>query len=59
MNRDELIRTICTMSNKDRNKKCPCGSEKKFKKCCQYKVNNAKQMFMVESRMVENENIKQ
>ena len=31
---DDLHRTACSMKGRDRNSPCPCGSGKKFKKCC-------------------------
>jgi len=48
MNREELIQAICTMGSKDRNNPCPCGSGKKFKKCCQIGVDATKQMIKME-----------
>ena len=36
--RDKDIKKITVFKNTLRNKPCPCGSKKKFKKCCMNKV---------------------
>ena len=51
MKKEDLIQAICTMGSKDRNKKCPCGSGKKFKKCCQIGVDATRQMIKAERRI--------
>jgi len=58
MKKEDLIQAICTMGSKDRNKKCPCGSGKKFKKCCQIGVDATRQTIKAERR-IEREQIRE